>query len=77
MRLEYEGLSKCEAVVNTSSRFYDNPSAFAIDRLVANISAENIPYTDSSAMQLYILELILVRLNNNSKFMQSISPLKV
>ena len=32
MRLEYEGLSKCEAVTTKGARFYNDPESFAIDR---------------------------------------------
>lgn len=32
MRLEYEGLSKCEAVITKGARFHNDPAAFAIDR---------------------------------------------
>jgi len=32
MRLEYEGLSKCEAVTTKGARFYNDPESFAIER---------------------------------------------
>ena len=32
MRLEYEGLLKCEAVTTPGARYYDNPAGFAMNR---------------------------------------------
>ena len=32
MRLEYEGLSKCEAVAMEGTRWYNDPAGFAMDR---------------------------------------------
>jgi E3 ubiquitin-protein ligase MYCBP2 len=32
MRLEYEGLSKCEAVSTKGARFYNDPAGFALER---------------------------------------------
>jgi len=32
MRLEYEGLSKCEAVVSEGARWFNDPAGFAMDR---------------------------------------------
>ena len=32
MRLEYEGLSKCEAVVSQGARWFNDPAGFAMDR---------------------------------------------
>merc|ERR1719383_602850 len=32
MRLEYEGLSKCEAVAIEGTRWYNDPAGFAMDR---------------------------------------------
>jgi hypothetical protein len=32
MRLEYEGLSKCDAVVTKGARFFNDPAGFALER---------------------------------------------
>jgi E3 ubiquitin-protein ligase MYCBP2 len=32
MRLEYEGLSRCEAVVSQGARWFNNPTGFSMDR---------------------------------------------
>ena len=32
MRLEYEGLASSEAVKSKTSRFYEDPTGFALDR---------------------------------------------
>ena len=34
MRLEYEGLSKCDAIGTKGARFYNDPTGFALERLV-------------------------------------------
>ncbi|KPM10530.1 E3 ubiquitin-protein ligase-like protein [Sarcoptes scabiei] len=32
MRLEYEGLNRCEAITSTSSRYFEDPISFALER---------------------------------------------
>ena len=34
MRLEYEGLHKCKAIVTSGARFYNDPAGFALEKYV-------------------------------------------